>query len=205
MILSINPEISLEFPAGPEAASLAPDFCMALPPKAFRRLLWDCPPEDKARLLAIVLRDCALCGHALINGDHAALAWIVSPGAGSRTGIIHFSIARADKAQALALGRAMLGQAAHCGFESLFCLLPAPFRDALRFAQDLGFQHCGSLAGACWLECRDRHCHGHILIKNMAPIRARQGHEPANLCPAAEKAFQAILQKSARSLEEIHA
>ncbi len=106
--------------------------------------------------------------YAAFREDGVPLVMAVVNGVTGKSGLAHFCYFRAGLATRAGLAREWLLMLRDGGMQSLVGLTPAPFRHALRFAQDMGFRRAGVVPGACVLAARhNRVCDGVLTILDM--------------------------------------
>lgn len=138
-------------------------FIRLLPPRLGRFAGFDRDPETREAEITASLACADVRALAILDGEPAALAWVIRQGRG-HCGITHFLAG--NPAHAREAAKAFLHHAKSLGYASLAGFVPAPFRHIRDFAASLGFSESPRLKKAFLLPSRDRPHDGVMLIWN---------------------------------------
>lgn len=126
-------------------------------------IAWDSQGTDKKKIFLRELSfNSSFMAASYFNREPLAFAW--GKAIGLKTCEIHFGIARYGSVPVHEAAKILLADLGEF-YQSLICMIPAPFRGARRFANSLGFEHKFSLKKACWLAHWGKYADGEVYLK----------------------------------------
>lgn len=139
----------------PDVTLVAPEECLALyaamQAEELVPIVFYDAPMDAASFMQLMHSSIML--RVEVQGTLMAAAWLRD--VQGRTASLHFCFFRAGRKDAVELGRASLGYIfSTSALQSLYGLTPKVYRAAVHFAQAVGGQILGEVAGACVLHHR---------------------------------------------------